>query len=35
MHVAPLRLIKSSFELAPLSEVEQVPAGTRGMYVLY
>jgi hypothetical protein len=33
--VAPLRLIKSCFELAPLSEVEKVPAGTRGMYVLY
>ncbi len=35
MSVAPLRLVRRSFELARQSEVAQVPAGTRGLYVLY
>ena len=33
--VAPLRLIRNCFEFAPQAELEKVPAGTRGLYVLY
>ena len=35
MPVAPLRLIRRSFEFAPQEEYSKVPVGTRGIYVLY
>jgi hypothetical protein len=35
MPVAPLRLIKRCFEFAPQADVDEVPDGLRGMYVLY
>lgn len=35
MPVAPLRLIRRSFEFAPQEEYLTVPPGTRGIYVLY
>jgi hypothetical protein len=35
MPVAPLRLIRRCFEFAPQEVYVQVPASTRGIYVLY
>ena len=35
MSTQPLRLIRRCFELAPQADVDEVPAGIRGMYVLY
>lgn len=35
MPVAPLRLIRRSFEFAPQHQYGTVPADTRGIYVLY
>jgi hypothetical protein len=35
MPVAPLRLVRRCFELAPKTDISLVPSGTRGMYVLY
>jgi hypothetical protein len=35
MPVAPLRLVRRCFEFAPQKDYVKVPAGTRGVYVLY
>src|SRR5437868_2510853 len=35
MAIAPVRMFKNSFEFFPLERVDDVPARTRGLYVLY
>ena len=35
MPTTPLRLIRRCFEFAPQADVDDVPTGMRGMYVLY